>query len=246
MWGIVFYQRSRKAVSTKIDKQKKDRKIQLIKASVQAQEEERNRIAADLHDDAGPLLATARLYLSDALVNAPKESQLQTIQGSRSIIDNAIALLRDISHSLMPPTLKNFGLANATNDLFSRLNQSGQIKATSKFHNYQERMAEDREMVSFRIIQELVNNYLKHSKGQFIHLVQNMVNGVIYIRIHHDGNGLTQAAFEDLCLNSKGLGIRNIDNRVQTLDGNIEFALDKQSSYYKITIEIPFKGRDDD
>jgi two-component system, NarL family, sensor kinase len=242
---VVFNQKKELTVSNKIEGTKKDRKIQLIKASVRAQEEERERIAADLHDDAGPLLATARLYLSDGLVNTSKENQLKTIQGSRALIDNAIALLRDISHTLMPPTLRNFGLAVATNDLFSKLNESGQVKATSNFQNYENRMDEEREMVAFRIIQELVTNYLKHSKGQFIHLIQNMDSEIVYIRLHHDGKGLTQAAFEDLCLNSKGLGIRNIENRISTLDGTINFDQDKERSFYRVTIAIPFKGGDD-
>jgi two-component system, NarL family, sensor kinase len=242
---VTFYQKTKKGFIDIAEKSKKDRKIQLIKASVRAQEEERERIAADLHDDAGPLLATARLYLSDGLVNTSKENQLKTIQGSRALIDNAIALLRDISHTLMPPTLRNFGLAVATNDLFSKLNESGQVKATSNFQNYENRMDEEREMVAFRIIQELVTNYLKHSKGQFIHLIQNMDSEIVYIRLHHDGKGLTQAAFEDLCLNSKGLGIRNIENRISTLDGTINFDQDKERSFYRVTIAIPFKGGDD-
>jgi two-component system, NarL family, sensor kinase len=242
---VIINQKKELHVDSKIKDNKKDRKIQLIKASVRAQEEERERIAADLHDDAGPLLATARLYLSDGLVNTSKEHQLKTIQGSRALIDNAIALLRDISHTLMPPTLRNFGLAIATNDLFSKLNESGQVKATSNFQNYENRMDEEREMVAFRIIQELVTNYLKHSKGQFIHLIQNMDSEIVYIRLHHDGKGLTQAAFEDLCLNSKGLGIRNIENRISTLDGTINFDQDKERSFYRVTIAIPFKGGDD-
>src|SRR5882757_7594377 len=89
----------------------------LLNASIRLQEEERQRIAADLHDDAGPLLATARLYLNENLVNLDKTTQLQSIYNAKQIIDDTIQLIRNISHSLMPPTLKNFGLESAVNDL---------------------------------------------------------------------------------------------------------------------------------
>lgn len=80
-----------------------------LEASVRFQEEERQRIAADLHDDAGPLLATARLYLNENLVNLDKATQLQNIFSAKQIIDDSILLIRNISHSLMPPTLKTLG-----------------------------------------------------------------------------------------------------------------------------------------
>ena len=73
-----------------------------------SRKKKRQRLAADLHDDAGPLLATARLYLNENLVNQDKATQLQSIFQARQIIDDTIQLVRNISHSLMPPTLKNF------------------------------------------------------------------------------------------------------------------------------------------
>jgi signal transduction histidine kinase len=86
-------------------------------------------LQADLHDDAGPLLATARLYLNENLVNLDKTTQLQSIYNAKQIIDDTIQLIRNISHSLMPPTLKNFGLESAVNDLFQKISGSGSMNA---------------------------------------------------------------------------------------------------------------------
>src|SRR5205085_11195341 len=108
----------------------KQQKI-LLNASIRLQEEERQRLAADLHDDAGPLLATARLYMSENLVELDKATQLQSIFQARQILDDTIQLIRNMSHSLMPPTLKNFGLESALNDTFQKLNGSGAINASS-------------------------------------------------------------------------------------------------------------------
>ena len=131
------------------------------------------RIAADLHDDAGPLLATARLYLNENLVNLDKATQLQSIYNAKQIIDDTIQLIRNISHSLMPPTLKNFGLESAVNDLFQKISGSGSMNASCRFHDYRERLKAENELIIFRVIQELVNNILKHSNASFIHLTQN-------------------------------------------------------------------------
>src|SRR6476469_459155 len=211
----------------------------LLNASIRLQEEERQRIAADLHDDAGPLLATARLYLSENLVNQDKATQLQSIYQTRQILDDTIQLIRNISHSLMPPTLKNFGLESAVNDLFQKISGSGSINASSRFHDYSERLKPEKELVVFRIIQELVNNILKHSNSSFIHLTQNMHHENFLLRIHHDGRGIVQSDFEKLTKSNIGLGLKNISSRMRVVHGSINFEKDVSQTYYKITLELP-------
>src|SRR6476620_289186 len=124
---VVFHQRRVIKFNKQLQKLEQEKQQMLLKASISFQEEERQRIAADLHDDAGPLLATARLYLNENFVNLDKQTQLQSIYNAKQIIDDAILLIRNISHSLMPPTLKNFGLESATTDLFQKINGSGSM-----------------------------------------------------------------------------------------------------------------------
>src|SRR5436305_13603971 len=171
---IIFHQRKVIRYQLRLQQMEQLQQKVLLNASIRMQEEERQRIAADLHDDAGPLLATARLYLNENLVNMDKATQLQSIFQARQILDDTIQLVRNISHSLMPPTLKNFGLESAINDLFQKISGAGTINASSRFHDYKERIKQDKELIIFRIVQELVNNILKHSNSSFIHLTQNM------------------------------------------------------------------------
>src|SRR6476660_5465181 len=187
---IIFHQRKVIRYQLQLQKMEQDQQKMLLNASIRLQEEERQRIAADLHDDAGPLLATARLYLNENLVNLDKATQLQSIYNAKQIIDDTIQLIRNISHSLMPPTLKNFGLESAVNDLFQKISGSGTINASCRFHDYRERLLLEREQIIFRIIQELVNNILKHSNASFIHLTQNVHGDKFYVRVHHDGRGI--------------------------------------------------------
>lgn len=236
---IIFHQRKVIRYQLRLQHLEQEQQKILLNASIRLQEEERQRLAADLHDDAGPLLATARLYLNENLVNQDKASQLQSIFQARQILDDTIQLIRNISHSLMPPTLKNFGLESATNDLFQKISGSGTINASSRFHDYKERLKPEIELIVFRVIQELINNILKHSNSSFIHLTQNNHDGMFILRIHHDGRGIVQTDFEKLNKSNIGLGLKNISSRLRVAQGKIFFEKDPSQTYYKVTIEIP-------
>lgn len=235
---IIFHQRKVIRYQLKLQRMEQDQQKLLLNASIRLQEEERQRIAADLHDDAGPLLATARLYLNENLVNLDKTTQLQSIYNAKQIIDDTIQLIRNISHSLMPPTLKNFGLESAVNDLFQKISGSGSMNASSRFHDYRERLQAENELIIFRVIQELVNNILKHSNASFVHLTQNTSGNKFFIRLHHDGRGITQTDFNKLNKSNVGLGLKNIQSRLKVLHGKIFFEKDMSQTYYKVTIEL--------
>lgn len=236
---IVFHQRRVIKYQMQLQKMEEEQQQILLNASIRWQEEERQRIAADLHDDAGPLLATARLYLNENLVHQDINTQLQSIYNAKQIIDDTIQLIRNISHSLMPPTLKNFGLESAVNDLFQKISGSGTINASCRFHDYRNRLRPEQELLIFRVIQELVNNILKHSNASFIHITQNLNDSKFFIRIHHDGRGITQNDFDKLNKSASGLGLKNIQSRMRVLQGNISFEKDMSQTYFKVTLEIP-------
>lgn len=236
---IIFHQRRVIRYQQQLQRMEEEQQQILLNASIRWQEEERQRIAADLHDDAGPLLATARLYLNDNLVNQDIATQLQSIYNAKQIIDDTIQLIRNISHSLMPPTLKNFGLESAINDLFQKISGSGTINANSRFHEYRERLSPQKELLIFRITQELINNILKHSNASFIHLTQNTNGNSFFIRLHHDGKGIVQSDFEKMNKTPVGLGLKNIQSRIKVLEGSILFEKDASQTFFKIVMEIP-------
>jgi len=177
--------------------------------------------------------------LNENMVNLEPSAQIQSIISAKQIIDDAIQLIRNISHSMMPPTLKNFGLESAVSDLFQKINGSGTLSASVRFHDYRNRLRLDQELLIFRIIQELVNNVIKHSNAGFIHLTQNSNTTHTYIRLHHDGKGIEQTEFDRLNQVSTGLGLKNIESRIKVLGGRIFFEIDPSHTYYKITLEIP-------
>lgn len=239
---IIFHQRKVIYFQLRMKKMQEEQQQMMLQASIQSQEEERQRIAADLHDDAGPLLATVRLYLNENLIHQDQGTQLQSIYNAKQIIDDTIQLIRNMSHSLIPPTLKNFGLESAVNDMFQKINGSGSISASARFHEYKRRLKLEYELSIFRVLQELVNNTIKHSHSSFIHLTQNKTDQHIYIRMHHDGEGLTQTEYEKLRDTPMGMGLKNIHSRIKILNSKILFEKDASNTYYKVTIEIPMEA----
>lgn len=236
---IIFHQRRVIRYQLKMQQMESEQQKVLLRASIKLQEEERTRIAADLHDDAGPLLATARLYLSENLVNMDKATQLQSIFNAKQIIDEAIQLIRNISHSLMPPTMKNFGLESAVSDFFQKINGAGAINVNCRFHDYKIRLRPEKELIIYRVIQELTNNILKHSNASFIHLTQHNGDEFIFFRMHHDGRGLTQDDYIKMSKSNIGLGLKNIQSRLKVVHGEIQFEQDASESFYKVTIDVP-------
>ena len=111
--------------------------------------------------------------------------------------------------------------------------------AARRFHDYKDRLKPEKELLVFRIIQELINNILKHSNSSFIHLTQNVHGDKFYLRIHHDGRGIVQSDFEKLNKSNIGLGLKNIGSRIRLLQGEILFEKDISQTYYKVTIEVP-------
>jgi two-component system, NarL family, sensor kinase len=237
---IIFHQRKIIRLNAAMHKLVEDQQRLMLDASLKLQEEERERFAADLHDDAGPMLATAKLYLNDTILDLPKQELRLSIANARSIIDDTIQLVRNISHSLTPPTLKSFGLESALTDFFSKLSGSGKIKASISFNDYTQRMTVEQETVVYRIIQELTNNILKHSAASELYLSQYKEEHTFYIRIFHNGNGMLQNQFEEYSANPHGLGLKNIHSRLQVARGKIMFERNEDEKY-QVTVAIPLQ-----
>ncbi len=236
---IIFHQRRVIKYQVRMQQMEAEQQKILLKASIKSQEEERQRIAADLHDDAGPLLATARLYLSENMILLDKESQRESLSSAKQIIDETIHLIRNISHSLTPPTIKNFGLESAVNDFFQKINNSGSFNADCTFNDYTTRLKPEKELSVFRIIQELVNNILRHSNATFVHLNQHKGEENMLIRLTYDGKGILQNDYIELSKSGSGLGLKNIQSRLKVIHGEILFDRASSKSPYVITIDIP-------
>lgn len=190
---------------------------QLLQAVVEVQENERRRIASDLHDDIGSLLSAARLYLRQ-FATGPEDSKNTAIKAELlTILDEMIANARRITHDLMPAELAKFGFVAAAQDLLARLTESGGIRASFR-GDTKRRLPPTVEIALYRVLQELVANTLRHAAATHITLDCEWEGKRLYLRYTDDGKG-----FAPDQLNRPGLGLRNIESRVGLVGGELDY-----------------------
>jgi PAS domain S-box-containing protein len=228
----------KKELERKLLKQEVDKQKLIAQAVVNAQEKERAEIGKELHDNVNQILSTAKLYLE--LAQTDDDSRLELIDRSTKNISDAINEIRTVSRSLVPPSVGDLGLVDSIQDLVEN------IKATRKLHvefyysgSIDSLLDEKRKLMLFRIIQEQVNNVLKHAsaKNLVIELIADREGHVVDLTISDDGNG-----FElDKVRSKKGVGLSNIASRAQLFNGsvNIVTALGKGC---KLKINVPISN----
>jgi Signal transduction histidine kinase len=188
------------------------RETQAVEAAIiRGQEEERKRIGLEIHDNITQILATARLYLD----NVTNSNQSELLDRSRNMISLASGELRKLSHQLLPPT-PEFGLKQAMEDLTNRLSNNGVIEFEIKCDDFQEDLlTEDQQLTIYRILQEQVNNTIKHAQATkaMISLLMPEDGEQIQLLVKDNGKGF------DLSEKKKGVGLRNIISRTRTYGG---------------------------
>jgi signal transduction histidine kinase len=207
--------------------EKRDFEIKIKKNNLQAiiltQEEERERIAQDLHDEISSKLNLVSLNLYS--LKSPKKTELQKLEIIDNIIqvnNSAIENSRRIAHNLLPPILEKFGLNQAFIELVMDFENTKLVSINYNTDIDFNSAGFDVQLQLFRIIQELINNSLKHGKASEIEIefvFENNKNKCIY---KDNGLGFDVATLVE----SKGLGMQNIENRIELLNGI--FTLDSQ------------------
>jgi len=213
-----------------------EKELEATKTVLKVQEEERGRVAKDLHDGLGGMLSGIKLNLSAMKGNVILQQQdAGLFAKSIEQLDNAISEMRRVAHNMMPESLLKFGLTQAIQDYCESINESKIIQLAYKDIGMNERLDNSIEIVLYRIIQELVNNSIKHAQAQhvIIQLVKNEKN--VTLTVEDDGKGFDVNVLEKI----KGFGLSNIQSRVDYLKGNLEIESQNNigTSFY-ITIPV--------
>ena len=216
----------------KIEKVRSESQIRILNATLDGKETERKQISETLHDSVSALLSSANLHLQACkkIFNDPIPIELEK---SQDIIVEASQIIRDLSHTLVSSVLLKFGLANSIKDLAYKYSNS-QLEVIFQTKNIQ-RYDQDFEIKLYNIIQELVNNAIKHSEASIaeINLVEK--NKKILLTINDNGNGFDTSKMSQ---KEAGLGINQIDARIHMMGG--KFIIDsKKGKGTKISIELP-------
>lgn len=219
---LFIYFRERSKHEQEITRQKilqleEEKKLMAARLLVEGQEEERKRIASELHDGLGILLSVTKMRFSTIRDSSPENKEL--LESASSMLEQASGEVRRISHNMMPGLLTKLGFYEAVEDLFERVGDSGEIKVTCNIIGNQERLPENKEIMLYRIIQELVNNTLRHAEAKIMSLGINIRPDKLEITFSDDGKGFDYKEK----MESGSIGLKSIQSRVNFLNGVLMF-----------------------
>lgn len=229
---FIVYQRRLLAQQKKHQKLESDYQKELLKTSIHSQEEERSRIAKELHDDVGAMLTTTKLYIGQITPELPPEELTEIAHKISGFFDDMIQSVRSISQDLRPVVLEKLGFIEAVQSLVQTIQDSRKIEI-SLIDNTTISIVKTKELNLYRIIQELVTNTIKHASASTIKIELRNQEDTLIIIYEDNGKGLDQRQLRY----RKGLGLNNIESRLSVLSGSIHFK--EQTSGMKVLLEIP-------
>lgn len=198
-----------------------------IFAEITIQENERKRIANDLHDSLGPLLSSVKLNINSIDVHNIQDQAIIDKAGKH--LDEIISSLRQISYNLLPNTLQRNGLSEALREFIKDI----QSRHNLRIHLYLLKeigMDKEKEIHIFRMLQEMVHNALKHAHAQNLYIGISEENGKLQVMVKDDGKGFD---FEKVKKESPGLGLKSLESRTEILNGHLSVeSLPQKGTHY--------------
>ena len=219
----------------KIIELEKDKQLVTVDAMLKGQEEERSRIAKDLHDGVGSLLSGTKLSFMNVRENVVLNPEINALfDKSLSMLDNTIGDLRKVAQNLMPEALVKFGLNEALRDFCNTIQSSTDLKVVYQQFGEKRKLNNTAEVFIYRIIQELVANVIKHAEASQVIVQLMMSEGITGVTVEDNGKGFDKSALA----HKKGAGIRNITYRVQYLNGTLDIVTNPDSGT-SVNIQLP-------
>jgi len=198
-----------------------EHQTKMMEAVLESQELERKRVAADLHDSIGGMLSAIRMGLTTMSRQLPDP---QAIEPQKKMLDDTIGSVRAISRELMPSTLERFGLTHALRELCDQVHTTSLLPVT--FHEQGElgELTTNKQLMIFRIAQELVTNAVKHARATEIKVHLRSADQLVLV-VEDDGVGFDAGSSFTATHSGRGLGLFNIENRVRLLGGALDHTM---------------------
>jgi signal transduction histidine kinase len=223
LYGVYYYKLRQKNLGLQltqtkliqhqnIEKIKSESQVRILNATIDGKESERKQIAETLHDSVSALLSSANLHLQ-ATQSKFNGKTPEEIDKTKNIIMEASQVIRNLSHTLVSSVLLKFGLEYAIKDMACKYSNS-QIEIQMNLGTIR-RYHQNFEIKTYNIIQEFLNNILKHSKAEKAIINLEEVNGELVLKISDDGIGFDKVKIK----NKEGLGLNQIEARIQMMKG---------------------------
>ena len=214
------YKQKQKLQQQRISELETEKQLTAAEAVLKGEEQERTRLAKDLHDGLGGMLSGIKYSfqtMKGNLIMTPEN--VQAFERSMDMLDSSIKEMRRVAHNMMPEALVKFGLDTALKDFCNDINQSGALQVNYQSIGLENTVIEQTTAIAiYRIVQELINNTMKHAAAKTAIVQVSKINADISITVEDDGKG-----FNPLILQSaKGMGWSNIQRRVEYLKGTLD------------------------
>ncbi len=186
---------------------------------IEAEEKERSRIAKDLHDGVGQMMSAARMNLSafSNTISLHTKEEQQSLSNIMQLVDDSCREVRAVSHSMMPQLLLKKGLPQATEELLLKINPDV-LKISFHAEGFDQRPDSNTETILYRVIQECVNNTLKHARATKLDISMLKEEGNLSISFEDNGAGFNISESQK----ENGMGLKNIYNRIRFLKGDVD------------------------
>lgn len=214
------YKQKQKIQQQLISELEMERKLSATEAVLKGEEQERTRLAKDLHDGLGGMLSGIKYSfqtMKGNLILTPDNAQ--AFERSMDMLDGSIKEMRRVAHNMMPEVLHRYGLSAAIQDYAQEINNSGIIKVIYQSMGDEKKDLEQSSLLGiYRIVQELINNAIKHSAASEVLVQVYWQNGKLVVNVEDNGKGFDISILEKV----SGIGWKNIRSRIELLKGNID------------------------
>ncbi len=215
-----------KLLNKEIQKQK-----QLSQATIIAQEQERNNISRELHDNVNQILISARLFMNSALKDPEQRTEL--LQKAVEYQTLALEEIRKLSKVLSTSLVKTIGLKECVDDIVYNMRTLEKLDVEFKFNQrVTEKLSEDQQLMLFRIIQEQTSNIIKYAHARSVKILLNEAGGNVHLVISDDGQGF------DMKQKKKGIGLVNIMSRADAFNGKVSI-LSSPGNGCTLEVQLP-------
>ena len=236
---VTYYQRKQIQQKIAIQELKSEMQRQMLESALEVQEVERVRIAKDLHDEVGAMLSVTKMSFNQLLRKLDSAEDLAKMgKQTRELLEQSIGQVRRISKELVPSTLEEFGLILSIDEFIQKVHLASTTSFTFSHEGIAQKQRFDKkiELTIYRLIQELVNNALKHAEAKEITLKLTTKDNKIIFIFTDDGKGFDFVAIRNDP--KSGLGLRNMESRLSVINGtiNVQSSIGQGTT---TTIEIP-------
>jgi two-component system NarL family sensor kinase len=213
-----------------------EKQLTAAEAVVKGEEQERTRLAKDLHDGLGGMLSGIKYSfqtMKGNLVMTPENHQ--AFERSMDMLDSSIKEMRRVAHNMMPETLVKFGLDTALKDFCNDINQGGALKVNYQSIGLDGAVIDQTTAITlYRIVQELLNNTMKHASARNVIVQVSRTDNILSVTVEDDGKGFDTSILKQ----SRGIGWSNIQSRVEFLKGKFDVNSQKEKGT-SVLIELP-------